>query len=321
MDRMNLNPTARDPQAPKAAVSAGSAPRLGPPPHLVSDSFWTNLKDFLTERAIKIPRNAPQNVFRADGLDDSFSESVKAFFRPGPHIKNGASSAMAVEWQPEYRVFWHNLRDLIAPPKLPPLKLTSKPVAVRSLWAKREEFGRAQGISLAMHILLAILLIVPLARKIVQTKQTISANVTPIEISPYATKLPAGKDKAGGGGGGGERMPTPPTRGKLPRWSMTQLTPPMAVPRNPNPILPAEPTLLGPPDLKVPSTNDPNFGDPLAKFLTGSGGPGGGGGIGTGEGGGIGSGPGGTYVGRSASSSSSGRVGRCTSTSTKVSTS
>ncbi len=36
-----------------------------------------------------------------------------------------------------------------------------------------------------------------------------------------------------------------------------------------------------------------NYGDPLAKILTGSGGPGSGGGIGTGSGGGIGSGEGG----------------------------
>ena len=117
--------------------------------------------------------------------------------------------------------------------------------------------------------------------------------VDSIDISPYISQLPAGKDKAGGGGGGGERMNTPPTKGKLPRWSMTQFAKPMAVPRNLDPKLAMEPTLLGPPDLKVPSPNLPNYGDPLARLLTNSGGPGGGGGIGTGEGGGIGSGTGG----------------------------
>ena len=73
---------------------------------------------------------------------------------------------------------------------------------------------------------------------------------------------------------------------------MTQITPPMAVRPNPEPKLAVEPTLLGPPDLKVPSPNDPNFGDPLAKMMTASGGSGGGGGIGTGRAG-IGSGNGG----------------------------
>jgi TonB family protein len=52
-------------------------------------------------------------------------------------------------------------------------------------------------------------------------------------------------------------------------------------------------TLLGPPDLKIPSPNMDNFGDPLAKLLSNSGGPGGGSGIGSGTGTGIGSGEGG----------------------------
>ena len=67
----------------------------------------------------------------------------------------------------------------------------------------------------------------------------------------------------------------------------------MAVIRNPNPRLTATPTLIGPPDLKLPSPNLPNYGDPLARIITDSNGPGSGGGIGSGSGGGIGSGTGG----------------------------
>ena len=52
------------------------------------------------------------------------------------------------------------------------------------------------------------------------------------------------------------------------------------------------PTVLGPPELRLPSPNMPNWGDPLAKGITDSGGPGGGGGIGTGCCGGVGSGQG-----------------------------
>jgi protein TonB len=88
-------------------------------------------------------------------------------------------------------------------------------------------------------------------------------------------------------------MVDPPSRGKLPKWSMTQIAPPMAVRPNPEPKLAVEPTLLGPPDLKIPSPNDANFGDPLAKMMTASNGSGGGSGIGTGQGTGIGSGNGG----------------------------
>jgi protein TonB len=298
MQTFNIIPTARDPQTDAVQLPAGqSGPRFAPGRQLRPPSFWTNLKDFLTERSVRLPRNAQQDVFRNDGLDTSFAESFKAFFRPaprkGPATDGAVPAGMVVDLEPGYLVFWHNLRDLISPPKLPPLKLTSKPVPVRPLWGKRKEFSLAQGISIGLHALVAILIIVPFARKIVQSQLKVQQVVLVDDISPYLAKLPAGKDKAGGGGGGGERLPTPPTRGKLPRWSMTQITPPMAVPRNLEPKLPAEPTLLGPPELKIPSPNDANFGDPLAKMMTASGGPGGGGGIGTGEGGGIGSGSGG----------------------------
>lgn len=117
------------------------------------------------------------------------------------------------------------------------------------------------------------------------------------ELAPYKVIYPASSKLAGGGGGGGERMDTPASKGKLPKFSTKlRLTPPVAVLRNPNPKLPAEPTLIGPPEIELPSPNLPNYGDPLAALLTNSSGPGSGGGIGTGSGGGVGSG-GGSGVG------------------------
>ena len=54
-----------------------------------------------------------------------------------------------------------------------------------------------------------------------------------------------------------------------------------------------DPSLLGPPDLKVPSPNASAFGDPLASALSDSLGHGNGTGIGSGTGGGVGPGEGG----------------------------
>src|SRR5260370_29932369 len=71
---------------------------------------------------------------------------------------------------------------------------------------------------------------------------------------------------------------------------MTQFTPPSPTLKNPNPKLAADPALLGPPELKIPNPALSNYGDPLAKIVNNSGGPGGGDGIGTGCCGGIGSG-------------------------------
>jgi TonB family protein len=116
-----------------------------------------------------------------------------------------------------------------------------------------------------------------------------------VDISPYLPLLPpAGGKKAGGGGGGGDRSPTPASKGAIPKFSKMQLAPPMAVIPNPTPKLEVAPTLLGPPELKLPqmSSNMP-WGDPNGVVGPASNGPGWGGGIGSGSGGGVGSGNGG----------------------------
>jgi len=86
---------------------------------------------------------------------------------------------------------------------------------------------------------------------------------------------------------------TPTSKGKLPKFQWTQFTPPQAKIQNLNPKLAMDPSLLGPPDLKVASPNMANFGDPLAKNVTDSLGNGNGTGIGSGSGGGLGPGEGG----------------------------
>jgi TonB family protein len=110
------------------------------------------------------------------------------------------------------------------------------------------------------------------------------------DISPY--KPTVKKDPMGGGGGGGDRSPTPPSKGKLPRLSDKQFVPPMAVIRNPDPKLVMEPTLVIQPDANIPKVNMDVLGDPLAKSMIASNGPGSGAGIGTGSHGGVGSGNG-----------------------------
>jgi protein TonB len=292
-----LVPKWSDPATPPPKVtlpSGASAPRLGAPQVPLSRGFLSNLRDFLAERPIKIPKNGRGAVFTPDGFGSGLTENLKEFFKPTPRgIQGAASSRMTVDWQPFYKVFFQNIRDLISPPKLPPLKVTSQPVKVKDIWSKDKAFGPSQAIALAVHVGITLLVLFPFYHaftKAAQTPVTSNQLVTPLDISDYAMKLPPGKDKAGGGGGGGERAPVPATKGKLPKWSMTQIAPPMV---HTKPESKIEATLLGPPDLKIPSPNLDNFGDPLAKLVNGSGGPGGGSGIGSGTGTGIGSGSGG----------------------------
>jgi TonB family protein len=104
--------------------------------------------------------------------------------------------------------------------------------------------------------------------------------------------LPIAPDQAGGGGGGGDHDKLAAPKGSPPKFAAQQITPPAVVIRNPNPKLAVDPTVIGPPDLKLPQTGQ--MGDPLSKIIgPPSNGTGSGGGIGSGSGGGVGSGRGG----------------------------
>jgi TonB family protein len=175
--------------------------------------------------------------------------------------------------------------------RLPPLELTSKPVAVKSIWG---EDGRKKTawMSLALHALVVGAIVgmgpsTPVAR---------AGSVTliiPIDISPYLAQLRNQDRDSGGGGGGGQNMPTPPNQGRLPRFALEQAAPPTPVVRNPDPILEVEPTVIIDPNTQIAQLDTNVFGDPLRGINMPSAGSGQAGGIGAGAGGGVGSGRGG----------------------------
>src|SRR5499427_1673438 len=121
-----------------------------------------------------------------------------------------------------------------------------------------------------------------------EIKQQVVGLVT--DISPYVP-LPVSKTKAGGGGGGGDRYKLDAPKGALPKLSKDQIVPPAVIVRNDNPKLVVDPSVVVPPQIKLPTGAD--MGDPLSKVLgPPSNGTGAGGGIGSGYGGGVGSGTG-----------------------------
>ena len=105
-----------------------------------------------------------------------------------------------------------------------------------------------------------------------------------------------------GGGGGGDGSSIPATKGTPPKFSDQQLAPPVIVVRNPNPALPVDATVLGPPVVKLPQSNQ--IGDLMSSNAvipsngTGSNGGAGSGfhdGLGSGKGPGVGDGFDGDY--------------------------
>jgi protein TonB len=197
--------------------------------------------------------------------------------------------------EPLWKSLFRNLDAFFFPKKLPPLVLTSKPVPVKDIWGFYDYKKNGVMYSTAVHVLAigAIIGLTILGRRvvkeIVKPHETITL-VSPDDIPP----LEPAKTVSGGGGGGGDRDKFQAPKGKLPKQSMEQITPPMMVVRNENPKLTAEPTVVVPPQVKIASNNLPNLGDPMSKLPSGppSNGTGSGGGIGSGSGGGVGVGTG-----------------------------
>ncbi len=194
---------------------------------------------------------------------------------------------------------WESLRrqihDWRHPEKLPPLRLTSKPVAVREVWGAYNYKKRGAVGSTVLHMLVigGIIGVSLAGAKVVkEVKQQETVTLIAPNISEYMPLSSKKNDTIGGGGGGGDRDKLPAPKGKLPKFAMEQFTPPAMVIRNDHPKLPMEPTVVVPPQVKIAQAALPNFGDPKAVIPNGppSNGTGSGGGIGSGSGGGVGSG-------------------------------
>jgi periplasmic protein TonB len=187
-----------------------------------------------------------------------------------------------------------NLRDFFFPEKLPPLKVTSKPVAVKNIWGDYDNRKKASTASILIHCA-AIALIVALTiwggRQVVQVeKPKVAEHIEISDYLPVAPKKPG--PTMGGGGGGGDRSLIQAPKGRLPKVTLQeQITPPTMVVRNDHPKLEVEPTITLQQNIKGPAL--PNIGDPKSTVVgPASNGTGSGGGIGSGSGGGIGSGSG-----------------------------
>ena len=99
------------------------------------------------------------------------------------------------------------------------------------------------------------------------------------------------------GGGGGQRGATAVSKGQLPKFAETQITPPKAPPLEAPKIKMPDATIEVQKDLKMANNNMPNLGMPNSPLIGNSMGSGTGTGIGSGNGSGLGPGSGGGYGG------------------------
>jgi TonB family protein len=196
---------------------------------------------------------------------------------------------------PLWQSLVNNVREKLFPKKLPPLELTSRPVKVADIWGEYNYKKQSASVSLVVHVIaIGALIVLSIAGAKVVKQQVQQITLVAPDISDYMPISQKKNDVVGGGGGGGDHDKLVAPKGKLPKFAMEQITPPAMVIRNDNPKLAVAPTVVVPPQVKLPQMASLNLGDPKSALAAGvaSNGTGMGGGIGSGSGGGIGSGTG-----------------------------
>ncbi len=118
-----------------------------------------------------------------------------------------------------------------------------------------------------------------------------------LELTKLEAPPPMAPLKETMGGGGGQRGPAPVSKGQLPKFAATQITPPKAPPMDQPKIRMPDATIEVQTNLKMANNNMPNLGMPNSPLIGNSMGNGLGSGIGSGSGSGLGPGSGGNYGG------------------------
>lgn len=201
----------------------------------------------------------------------------------------------AFEEKPIWAGLYESIRDVFFPPKLPPLELTSTPIPVPDrMKVKANPWAIGTAVVVNGLILAAVLYFG--ARAIIKAVTSPQTQAVNIDVGVFKMLGPKKAASAGGGGGGGSHDIVDPIKGKLPKKSEQQITPPQ-VQTVDKPKLAIEPTINVQQDLKLPDNpNLPNLGVTKSANVTlASNGQGGGAGIGTGDGNGIGPGNGNGY--------------------------
>ena len=184
-----------------------------------------------------------------------------------------------------------SFRDVFFPPKLPPLVLQSKPIAVPDRMATKRS-PTSTALAVGAHVLVILLIAIFIAAQVHVTPAT-KVDVTTVTAPPPPPILPKEVQISGGGG---QHDVAPVTQGRLPKLAQEQIVPPKAPPTI-APKLAMDPTVVVQKDLKMATNDMPNLGMPNSNLKGVSLGNGTGTGLGAGNGSGIGPGSGGNTGG------------------------
>jgi protein TonB len=211
---------------------------------------------------------------------------------PAPQkVANSVRLSGEIKEQGVFGSLISSVRDVFSAPKLPPLVLQSKPIAVPDRMAtKRSPASTAFAIGAHVVIILLVALFIASQVKVIAPAKKDTSEVIAAPPPPVLPKLQQI------GGGGGQHDLAPVSKGRLPDLAQKQLIAPKAPPTV-APKLAVEPTVVVQKDLNLATNDMPNLGMPNSSLKGLSLGNGNGTGIGSGNGSGIGPGSGGNTGG------------------------
>jgi TonB family protein len=224
---------------------------------------------------------------------DSESQAAAASAAGGYDLD--VAFGIALEEKPIWVGLYENIRDVLFPPQLPPLKLTSTPIPVPDRMAVKPN-PWAIGISTTVNLAFLAFLLVFGVRKIIETVNLQKLHATDVDVGVWQPKAPVAGSANGGGGGGGDNSIVDPIKGKLPKIEKDPIVPPQ-VQKVKDPIIPMEAAIDVQKNITLPDNPLlPNIGVTRSPNVSlDSNGQGSRGGMGTGTGGGLGSGTGNGY--------------------------
>jgi TonB family protein len=301
-------PTPQPLPSPPAAPPSRPAPvrdlelnlQLTSPPFY--STFLDNVKSlFVNETKVYNISARPVHtnlMVEVDPWYRTLANNLKALVKPEPKSYRISSKPIETDLilrqQPWFVTVFSQLKYLFVKEERPEIQITAQPVEVDEIFKEYKFRSSSLAFSMIAHVVAVLaILFVPMWLMKEVAKKPNTSKIELLDPSQLALNLPPKPEKTGGGGGGGRREELPASKGKLPRPSDKQLTPPTPRIVNLDPVLAVEPTVIVPQLNSFPDINIANYGDPLGIPGPPSSGPGTGGGIGTGTGGGVGPGKGG----------------------------
>ena len=120
------------------------------------------------------------------------SQPNNPLYNPDDHLVRLLCDDIEAPW---YKTFVQNVKEMINPPKLPPLEVTSRPVAVKDIWGLYGRQKKSFFMSTGVQGVILLLLIAAFSNKAVQQQvKQVATLIAPIDIAPYQPKAAPKKD-------------------------------------------------------------------------------------------------------------------------------